>query len=182
MISHPGVSEEERISLYKLAIAHQDIAEALYTTRLFLRTVKSIKDEGFLHLQDNIISAYSRAFKSNRPYGRPLDSTWPGYTNLRYQTLHYQIIAHRDQTVAHSDSMYRRVEIVPPGVTNMPGYPPTKGLGIQVTNSKFEISSFPIIEQMCLDLGERLFHKMYAELERMYGSMELPSHPFDLLG
>lgn len=62
------VPEKDRINLYKIAIAHNDVTEALFTTRLFTETVKNIRDPNFQPLQDAIVIAYARPFTGNKPY------------------------------------------------------------------------------------------------------------------
>ncbi len=180
MIPHHGVTEEQRIELYKITVAHSDIGEALLTTRMFMKTVKDMKDENYLPLQDSIVVAYARPFKRNKPYGA-LDEKWSSFAIKEYLEMHNKLIETRDKLVAHSDKEYRNVQIVPDGHTPSPAIPPSKGLAITVHTKKFPIEIFPIIEATCLDVGGRLYQEMFEKLEKYYGSMKLPNSPFDLI-
>lgn len=174
------ISEEDKINLYKIAVAHNDITEALFTTRLFIKTVKDLSDENFQPLQDAIIIAYARPFTSNKPY-KSLDKRWEKFDDVGLQRLHELILRTRHTLVAHSDKLYRRVQIIPDGTSSVPGLPITKGLGITVSTKKISIDMFPRIEALCLDLGGRLDNEMFRLLDTLYGNKKLPPKPFDLV-
>lgn len=180
MTSIPNVPEEERIKLYKIAIAHNDITEALFTTRLFLKTVKSIKDWSFQPLQDAIVIAYARPFTRNKPYG-PLDKKWEYIENQGLQRLHELILQTRHTLIAHSDKQYRKVQIIPPGKSTIPGIPINKEVALTVSNKKISMEMFPRIEALCLYVGGRLDSEMFDLLDKLYGSKNLPIEPFDLV-
>lgn len=180
LIEHPGVTFQERVELYKLVVARSDISEALFACRLFMKTIHSMQDEGYLYFQNSIIVAYARPFKRSRPHGS-LSQEWPGFTNESFQKAHELILENRDKLVAHSDGELRRVKIVPPGSTSVPDHPPSVGLGVQLNTSKIALDYLSVIENTCFDLGKRLNDKVDSELERMYGKMSLPKDPFDLL-
>lgn len=174
------VSEEDRIKLYKIAIAHNDVTEALFTTRLFMKTVKDIRDPNFQPLQDAIVIAYARPFTRNKPYG-PLDKKWEVFSDHGRQRLHELIVDTRNTLIAHSDKLYRKVQIVPDGTSSVPGLSTTKGLGITVGTKKIAMDMFPRIEALCLDLGGRLDTEMFDLLDTLYGDKKLPPEPFDLV-
>lgn len=174
------IPKEEKIKLYKIAIAHNDITEALFTTRFFLETVKDIRDPNFQPLQDAIVIAYARPFTGNRSYG-PLDKKWGMFGDHGMQRLHELLVDTRNTLIAHSDKLYRKVQIIPDGTSTVPGLPTTKGLGITVGTKKIAMDMFPRIEALCLDLGGRLDTEMFDLLDSLYGDKELPSEPFDLV-
>lgn len=89
------VSEKDRINLYKIAIAHNDVTEALFTTRLFIKTVQDIRDPNFQPLQDAIVIAYARPFTGNKPYG-PLDKKWVTFNDHGLQRLHELLVKTRN--------------------------------------------------------------------------------------
>ncbi|MBI2039910.1 hypothetical protein HYT18_02460 [Candidatus Microgenomates bacterium] len=174
-----NISREDRINLYKLAIARNDITEALFTTRLFLETVKSIRDPNFQPLQDAIVIAYARPFKRNRPYGS-LDKRWEKFDS-GIERLHELIIETRDTLVAHSDTLYRKVQIIPKGISNIPGIPTNEDIALIVSTKKIALDMFPRIEILCMDLGSRLNDEINDLLEKLFGNKQLPNEPFDLL-
>lgn len=174
------VSEKDRINLYKIAIAHNDISEALFTTRLFINTIKSIKDKGFQPLQDAIVIAYARPFTRNKPYG-PLDKQWWQIEDSGLLRLHELILQTRHTLIAHSDKQYRRVQIIPPGTSNIPGIPTNKEIALTVSNKKISMSTFPKIEALCLYVGGRLDKEMFDLLGKFYLGKDLPKEPFDLV-
>ena len=174
------VSEEDKINLYKIAIAHNDVTEALFTTRLFIKTVKGIPDPNFQPLQDAIVIAYARPFTWNKPYG-PLDKKWSIFSDHGLQRLHELLVETRNTLIAHSDKLHRKVQIIPDGTSSVPGLPTTKGLGITVGTKKIAMDMFPRIEALCLDLGGRLDKEMFDLLDKLYGDKNLPPEPFDLL-
>lgn len=180
MNNFDGVSMLERITLYKLAIAHNDITEALLTTRLFLETVKDIKDKNFLPLQDAIVVAYARPFTRNKPYG-PLEKEWGKFSDFGLQRLHELILKTRHSLVAHSDKQYRKVQIIPPGTSPILGIPTNKEVAITVSSKKISIDMFPRIEALCLDVGGRLDEEMFKLLDKLFGGRRLSSKPFDLV-
>ena len=174
------VSDEDKVNLYKIAIAHNDVTEALFTTRLFLKNVKDIKDPNFQPLQDAIVIAYARPFTSNRPHG-PMGPRWSRFNDHGLQRLHELIVETRNTLVAHSDKLHRRVQIIPKGTSNIPGIPPNEEVTLTVANKKISMKMFPRIEALCLDLGGRLDKEMFDLLEQLYGDKKLPNEPFDLL-
>ncbi len=174
------VPESERIELYKIAIAHNDITEALFTTRLFLKTVKGIKDWSFQPLQDAIVIAYARPFTRNKPYG-PLDKKWERFTDPGLQRLHELILRTRHTLIAHSDKQYHQVQIIPPGTSTIPGIPTNKDVALTVSTKKIARIMFPRIEQLCLDIGGRLDKEVFDLLDKLYGGRDLPKEPFDLV-
>jgi len=179
-MTRQDISTEDKIKLYKIAIAHNDVTEALFTTRLFIKTVKDIRDPNFQPLQDAIVIAYARPFTGNKPYG-PLDREWRSFSDHGMQRLHELLVNTRNTLIAHSDKMYRKVQIVPEGTSGVPGLPTTKGLGITVGTKKIAMDMFPRIEALCLDLGGRLDKEMFDLLDTLYGDKDLPPEPFDLV-
>lgn len=175
-----NISEEDKIKLYKIAIAHNDVTEALFTTRLFIKTVKNIRDPNFQPLQDAIVIAYARPFTGNKPFG-PLDKKWSTFDDPGLERLHELLVETRNTLIAHSDKLHRKVQIIPKGVSTVPGLPTTKGLGITVGTKKIALDMFPRIENLCFDLGKRLDKEMFDLLDRMYGDKDLSPEPFDLL-
>jgi len=180
MIEHHGVPKKDRIHLYKVTIANSDVSSALFTTRLFLKTVKSMKSDGFMPLQDSIVVAYARPFTSNKPYG-PLDKKWGLFNISGMQNLHDQIIEYRHKLVAHSDKKYRTVQIIPKGTAKVPVGPSNVETAIQLSTTKFTMDTFTKIEKLCLNLGGRLNQEMFRMIEKLYSNGNLPSFPFDLL-
>ena len=180
MTTIPDIPEEERIKLYKIAIAHNDITEELFTTRLFLRTVKSIKDWSFQPLQDAIVIAYARPFTRNKPYGS-LDKKWGEIDDSGLQRLHELILQTRHTLIAHSDKKYRNVQIIPPGTSTIPGIPTNKEIALTVSTKKISMDMFPRIERLCLYVGGRLDKEMFDLLDKLYGNKKLPTKPFDLV-
>lgn len=174
------VSEKERINLYKIAIAHNDITEALLTTRLFLQTVKDVRDPKFLPLQDAMVIAYARPFTANKPYGA-LDKRWRTFHDPGLERLHELLVKTRNKLIAHSDKLHRKVQIIPKETSHIPGIPPNKTIALTVSNKKISLAMFPRIEALCLDLGRRLDKEMFDLLDKLYGNKELPKEPFDLL-
>ena len=94
--------------------------------------------------------------------------------------MHDQIIEQREKLVAHSDADFRSVEIVPKEASNIPNAK-SVGVSISISNKKFQVNTFPVIERLCLDLGSRLNKEMFDTLERLYGKMKLHHTSFDLL-
>lgn len=180
MIPHYGVTEEQRIELYKIAVAHSDVGEALVAVRLFMNTVKDMQDTNYLPLQDSIVIAYGRAFTRNKPYGK-LDKSWSQFNIKEHKEMHDKLLDTRHKLVAHSDIDYRKVQIVPDGYSPSKNIPPSKGLAITVSSKKFSLSAFPVIEAVCLDVGGRLQQEMFDKLDQYYGSIKLPKTSFDLL-
>ena len=180
MTTIPDVPEKERIKLYKIAVAHNDITEALFTTRLFIRTVKGIKDWSFQPLQDAIVIAYARPFTRNKPYG-PLDKKWEKIDDFGLQRLHELILKTRHTLIAHSDKQYRKVQIIPTGTSTIPGIPTNKDVALTVATKKISIDMFPRIEALCLYVGGRFDKEMFYLLDKLYGSKKLPTEPFDLV-
>jgi len=174
------ISKKDKIDLYKIAVAHNDITEALFTTRLFLKTVKSIQDWSFQPLQDAIVIAYARPFTCNKPYGS-LDKKWEKFDDAGLERLHELMIKTRHTLIAHSDKLYRKVQVIPKGTSNIPGVPKNKEVALTVSNKKIAMVMFPRIEALCLDLGGRLDKKMFDLLDKLYGNKNLPPKPFDLL-
>lgn len=174
------IREKEKIELYKIAIAHNDITEALFTTQLFLKTVKTIKDWRFQPLQDAIVIAYARPFTRNKPYGR-LDKKWETFNNPGLQRLHELILKTRHTLIAHSDKQYRKVQIIPPGISTIPGIPTNKDIALTVSNKKIAMIMFPKIEKLCLDIGGRLDREMFSLLDKLYCGNKLAKKPFDLV-
>lgn len=174
------VPEKDRVNLYKIAIAHNDITEALFTTRLFIKTVRDIRDPNFQPLQDAIVIAYARPFTGNKPYGS-LDKKWEVFSDHGMQRLHELLVNTRNTLIAHSDKLYRKVQIVPEGTSSVPGLSTTKGLGITVGTKKIAMDMFPRIEALCLNLGGRLDIEMVDLLDALYGGKKLPPEPFDLV-
>jgi hypothetical protein len=175
-----NILEEDKINLYKIAIAHNDVTEALFTTKLFLKTVKDIRDSNFQPLQDAIVIAYARPFTSNKPYGS-LEAKWGMFSDHGLQRLHELILNTRHTLIAHSDKLYRKVQIIPKGTSSVPGLPTTEGIGITVSTKKISMDMFPRIEALCLDLGARLDKEMFDLLDTFYRDKELPPEPFDLV-
>ena len=162
------MSEKDRIELYKLAIARSDITEALYATRMFLRTVKNMQDEGFLSLQDGIVVSYARPFTKNLPYGA-LDKKWSNFANnSRLQKTHDLLIEQRNKISAHSDQQFCRVEIIPSGVTIIQTLPKNETVALQISTKKFDLRFFPDIEKLCFYLGSRLNEEVESILDRLY--------------
>lgn len=174
------IPKQKRIKLYKLAIARNDITEALLTTRLFMNTVKSISDWSFQPLQDAIVIAYARPFTGNKPYGS-LDQSWGNFGDAGLEKLHELMLETRNTLIAHSDRLHRNVQIVPKGTSSIPGIETNKDLALTVSNEKIAINMFPRIELLCLDLGGRLDKEIYKLLDELYGDKNLPPEPFDLL-
>lgn len=48
-------------------------------------------------------------------------------------------------------------------------------------HTKFVINTFPKIELLCLYLGGKLNQEIDELLNKLYGKMNLPKYPFDLL-
>ena len=174
------ITQVDKITLYKLAVAHNDVTEALFTTQLFLKTVSVIADQNFQPLQDAIVIAYSRPFRKNRPYGR-LDEKWNKFSDPWMQGLHEKILETRDTLIAHSDRLHRNVQIIPKGTSTIPGIPKNKDIAITVSTRKIALAMFPKIEKLCFDLGARLDREMFTLLDKLFGDKDLPPEPFDLL-
>lgn len=181
MPEHPGVTKEERIELYQIAVANSDIGEALLTTRFFIKNVKDIRDDLWMPLQDTIVISYARPFTSNKPFG-PVDSNYVDNLSGNMKKLHLMLINTRNKLIAHSDLSERKVQITPPGVRLALDSEPTSGVGIQLTKSRFTIELFPDIERLCVAIGGKFNKIMLEKVEKYYGSMNnLPSEPFDLI-
>lgn len=180
MIQHYNVTESERIELYKLIVAQSDIGEAMITAKYFIENVKDMKDPQFLSIQDAIVILYARPFKRNKPYGA-LSQKWGNFAVKEYQDLHNRLIAHRDKVVAHSDYEMKKVQIVPRGYKNISGIDSSTDINFTVSSTKLGIDLFPKIYQLCVDLGGRLEASARRNLENLYGQMDLPLRPFDLV-
>lgn len=180
MIKHHGISKSDRIKLYKLIVARSDVTAALFSTRLFIKTVKSMSDDGFIPLQESIIVSYSRPFTRNKPYGS-LDSKMVSFLDKKFQKLHHMIIDHRNKIVAHSDLKYKKVQIVPPGASKIKGVPTNSTVAVQLSIPKLTINTFRNVEKLCLSVGGKLDKDIDDLLAKTYEKIKLPKKPFDLL-
>lgn len=181
MPEHPGVTKEERIELYKIAVANSDISEALITTRLFLEEVKDMQNPLYRALQDTIIISYSRPFKRSEPFGE-LDSRYLDILDRDTKNFHNKIISLRDKVIAHSDWSDRKVQIVPIGNKPTSNSDPNKEVAIQISTKRLPISEFRQIEKLCMLVGGSLDRLMQNKIKNFYGdSSLLPEKPFDLI-
>jgi|SRR3989344_8263988 len=175
------LSDTERINLYKLVIARNDITEALLTTELFLKTVSSISSPYFQPLQDAIVIAYARPFTGNAPYGA-LAKKWSVFSDVAMESTHEMLIHTRMKLVAHSDMTYRRVVIMPKGTSMLPGETqPNEDVVLRVSTKKIALTTFPLIRNLCLDLGSRLDDEVEKITDAFISDENFPKAPFDLL-
>lgn len=171
---------DKRVELYKLIVARSDITEALYITRIFLKEIKDLKDEKYFALQNAIIVSYTRPFTSNKPFG-PLEKEWSKFSDPKHAAIHLKIIRHRHQSAAHSDFDIRKVCIEPKGVIIKPMKTKSEEIGVTVRNEAFPISSFKVIEHLCLGLGSRIHQEVEKRIDEIFGNVNLPVKEFELI-
>lgn len=177
----PVEERKRREQLYKLIVANSDIADALKVTRHFIQEVSTMQHELYLPLQEVIIISYARPFTDNKPFGA-LPAKWGKFQNSRFQSLHNQLLEARHQYVAHSDHAIRKVTLIPPGnKLNILDNKRVADTSWEITNQRFELEVFSEIEQLCLDLGSRLYSEIKTQIGQLYPSTDAPGKHFSLL-
>ena len=163
--------------LYKIIVARSDITAALYASDLMLERVKTMGDPLYYPLYAAAVICYARPFSDNKPLG-PLMKHWREFSDHTLQATHDDIIAARNELIAHSDLAARRVEILPPGARVADRT--STGVGCKVGSYYFPIEKFHDVSATCRDLGGRLDSEVWRQLDALYGGMDLPRRAFPL--
>jgi hypothetical protein len=180
---------EKKRELNKLILAHSDVYAAFKTCEHFLaiigpHTVRNpSKYPGMDHplyfpLIEAIVISYSRPFTPNDSLGE-LKKEWHRFQDARLQDAHRLILQARNELVAHSDMLIRKVVIQPPGDSKIEGYR-SVGVGYGIKGYWFTIEQVEIFCVTAGNLAKRLHEATEHLLEDLYGGMELPAKEFDL--
>lgn len=161
--------------LYKLAIARCDIFTALELCTLCnsMKNDKRRKISKKTAYQDSLIAsmitAYSRPFSDNQPYG-PLQKKWSTFENPLHNNLHEKIIEFRNKKIAHTDFDTRQVYFYTTGYCDeyLIG-------GLTITTRLFPSEDIPIVIDMCNILRERF--KAHINLLAKYLLEVIPPSP-----
>jgi hypothetical protein len=168
-----------RRSLYRLAVARNDIGEASALAAYAVDHVQEM-NELWIALQDVVVIAYSRPFTANEPLGA-LPARWSRF-GTKNQEVHDQILRMRNELVAHSDTSQRTVVVLPPKATPpVPSVPPSDRATLAILHRRPPPAFFQTVRSLCEDdLLPRLYEVVERELQALFGHID-PVRPFDLL-
>jgi hypothetical protein len=169
---------KRRQALYRLAIARSDIKAAAEIAAYAEKYVPDM-NELWIPLQDALVSAYARPFTSNRPHG-PLANAWAKFSDPRHQELHRELIALRNELVAHSDASRRTVVVFPPNVPFLDGREPLARVTLAIGQTRRSPDFFKSVRELCDDLLGRLHAATEEQLQHLFGDTNR-TRPFDLL-
>src|SRR5260221_9575510 len=180
---------QKKLELHKLALAHSDVHAAYKTAEHFLEVIGpiAVKKPGLYAGMDQplynplieaFIISYSRPFVPNKSLGE-LSKDWGTFSDTRLQKAHRRILQARNELIAHSDGLVRRVKIHPPSDSESKAVP-RMGLGFGIRTYWFTLSQIGTFYHTASDLGQRLLKAAEALLEELYGGMDLPAKEFEL--
>jgi hypothetical protein len=180
---------EKKRELNKLILAHSDVYAAFKTCEHFLAIIRPhaasnpSKYPGMDHplyfpLIEAIVISYSRPFTPNDSLGE-LKKEWHKFPDARLQDAHRRILQARNELVAHSDMVVRKVVIQPPGDSRVEGYR-SVGVGYGIKGYWFTVNQVKTFSATAGNLAKRLHEATEQLLEDLYDGMELPAKEFYL--
>jgi len=176
----PPSRAQRKKNLYQLLIARSDVSAAQSACKLFLSSVKDMGDELYYPLFAAIVVCYVRPFTNNDPFG-PLPQKWSKFADGKHQATHNKLVEARHEQIAHSDMTVRKAMIVPPGVLigKWKGKElKSNSIGVQTSFYLFPVAFFQNVWNTAADLNKRLSDEIDAQVEQLYGGMELPTGAF----
>ena len=168
-----------RKRLYKLIVAESDFRYALAATRLILKLSPAGSDELFYPLYAAVVVCYGRPFSKNRPLG-PLPRSWASFSVPSLQATHDDLVATRNELVAHSDAAKRTVNILLPWTLPGETGPAIRELGYTVRDQHYSLERFPEVEAVCADLLDRIGPAIGALLSELYSHIQPHPRPTSL--
>lgn len=165
----------KRRELYKLVLAHDAVNSALNAVDMLIGLEVTPDHELFSVLQESAIISYGRPFTEMDPVGI-LSTRWGRYPDPAHQRLHGLLIQHRNEMVAHSGYIARKVIIHPPGTLKIKQPDGSVNLNTDINrvvkNSYFSPNAFPVMRAAFQDISDRLNQDIQPLLTELYGDRD----------
>jgi hypothetical protein len=176
-------------NLRLFAIARSDITAALHAAEILQALHRQAGGDAYAPMRRTIffpvlhalVISYSRPFVATRTSPH-LQGRWARFDATRLQQAHEEVIAMRNDFVAHRDEDQRQVTVYPDGSYTPPGFPSAnKGLGISTSSVVLGAPIIDAFAECCADVGRRLNSEVERLLQELYGARtDLPRQPFEV--
>ncbi len=173
----PMSRRQQKLRLYKLALARSDFAVCRKACGVLLENVQGFDHPLYFHLYSSAVIAYAKPFVQSK--SGPLPSQWKKFEHSWMLGIHDDAIRARHEVIAHNDDQVRKIWIVPPGAASpeiIEG--PISGLSFKIETYYVPGGFFSALFQLCDYQIYRLNSAIEEDLESLYGGREIPAEEF----
>jgi hypothetical protein len=170
--------------LYRLALAHKSVTNALAACRAFMDLLETWQVEHIpIPLSDAFISAigtaYARPFTEDSGGVGKLSKRWSRFPDQTLTQPHHDMLVIRHELFAHNDPAAHKMWIVPPGADPGSGER-FETVGFRMSVQHIEPWAVAKYKHVCIFQEKRLNEAIAALIDELYAGMDLPTALFPL--